>query len=68
MHGVKLLGQGLMVRDVERQVAELQVRGGAPNGYTADGIPVTEPVGQVRPGNGEVRASPSLRNNGRGTW
>jgi hypothetical protein len=44
MHGVKLLGQGLMVRDVERQVAELQVRGGVPNGCTADGIPVTEPV------------------------
>lgn len=42
---VKLLGQGLMARDFDRQVAELQVRIAALNRYTALGIPVTEPVG-----------------------
>ena len=52
MHCVKLLGQRLMARDFDRQVAELQVRIAVLNGYTALGIPVTEAVGQVRPGNG----------------
>ncbi|MCA3518560.1 MAG: IS5/IS1182 family transposase, partial [Rhodobacter sp.] len=32
-------------RDFDRQVAELQVRMGVLNGYTALGIPVTEAVG-----------------------
>lgn len=41
---IKLLGQSLMARDFERQVAELQVRIAVLNGYTALGIPVTEPV------------------------
>ena len=41
---VKLLGQRLMARDFDRQVAELQVRIAVLNGYTALGIPVTEPV------------------------
>ena len=45
MHCVKLLGQRLMARDFDRQVAELQVRIAALNGYTALGIPVTEPGG-----------------------
>ena len=44
MHCVKLLGQRLMARDFDRQVAELQVRIAVMNGYTALGIPVTEPV------------------------
>ena len=52
VHCVKLLGQRLMARDVDRQVAELQVRIAVLNGYTALGIPVTEAVGQVCPGNG----------------
>ena len=42
---VKLLGQGLMARDFDRQVAELKIRIAALNRYTALGIPVTEPVG-----------------------
>lgn len=42
MHCVKLLGQRLMARDFDRQVAELQVRIAVLNGYTALGIPVTE--------------------------
>jgi hypothetical protein len=42
---VKLLGQSLMARDFDRQVAELQIRAAVLNGYTALGIPVTEPVG-----------------------
>ena len=34
-----------MVRDFERQVAEIQIRIAVPNRYAALGIPVTEPVG-----------------------
>jgi hypothetical protein len=45
MHCVKLLGQSLMARDFDRQVAELQIRVAVLNGYTALGVPVTEPVG-----------------------
>jgi len=45
MHCVKLLGQRLMARDFDRQVAELHVRIAVLNGYTALGIPVTEAVG-----------------------
>lgn len=45
MHCVKLLGQRLMARDFDRQVAELQIRIAVLNGYTALGIPVTEVVG-----------------------
>ena len=45
MHKVKLLGQRLMARDFDRQVAELQIRIAVLNGYTALGIPVTEAVG-----------------------
>ncbi|MPQ96317.1 IS5 family transposase, partial [Thioclava sp. JE_KL1] len=40
MHCVKLLGQRLMARDFDRQIAELQVRIAIMNGYTALGIPV----------------------------
>jgi len=45
MHCVKMLGQRLMARDFDRQVAEVQVRILVMNGYTALGIPITEPVG-----------------------
>lgn len=45
MNCIKLLGQSLMARDFSRQVAELQVRIAVLNGYTALGIPITEPVG-----------------------
>ncbi|WP_424984561.1 IS5 family transposase [Microbulbifer sp. S227A] len=45
MNCIKLLGQSLMARDFDRQVAELQVRMDVPNGYTALGIPVTVAVG-----------------------
>jgi len=45
MHCVKLLGQRLIARDFDRQIAELQVRIAIMNGYTALGIPVTEAVG-----------------------
>jgi len=45
MHCMKLLGQSLMARDFERQVAEIQIRIAVLNRYTALGIPVTEPVG-----------------------
>ena len=45
MHCIKLLGQSLMARDFERQVAEIQIRIAVLNRYTALGIPVTELVG-----------------------
>ena len=45
MHCVKLLGQSLMARDFDRQVAEIQIRVAVLNRYTDLGIPVTEPVG-----------------------
>ena len=45
MNCIKLLGQSLMARDFDRQVAELQVRIAVLNGYTALGIPITEAVG-----------------------
>ena len=45
MHCVKLLGQRLMARDFNRQVAEFQVRVAILNGFTALGIPVTKVVG-----------------------
>ena len=45
MHCVKLLGQRLMARDFDRQVAEFQVRVAVLNGYTALGIPVTKVMG-----------------------
>ena len=44
MHCVKLLGQRLSARDVDRQAAEFQVRV-AVLGIPALGIPVTETVG-----------------------
>jgi hypothetical protein len=45
MHCMKLLGQSLMARDFDWQVAEIHVRIAVLNRYTALGIPVTEPVG-----------------------
>ena len=45
MHCVKLLGQRLMARDFDRQVAEFQVRVAVLNDFTALGIPVTKVVG-----------------------
>ncbi|UYV39522.1 IS5 family transposase [Rhodobacteraceae bacterium D3-12] len=45
MHCVKLMGQSLMGRDFDRQVAEIQVRIAVLNRYTALGIPVTEVIG-----------------------
>ncbi len=43
MHCVKLLGQRLMARDFDRQVAEFQVRVAVLNGFTALGIPSQKP-------------------------
>ena len=45
MHCMKRLGQRLMAREPDRQVAELRVRVAVMNGFTALGIPVTEAVG-----------------------
>ena len=43
LHCVKLLGQRLAARDFDRQVAEFQNCVAVMNGFTALGIPVTEP-------------------------
>ncbi len=45
MHCVKRLGQSLMARDFDRQVAEIQIRIAVLNRYTALGRPATEPAG-----------------------
>ena len=45
MHCMKLMGQSLMARDFDRQVAEIQIRIAVLNRYTALGIPITEPLG-----------------------
>jgi hypothetical protein len=45
MHCVKRLGQSLMARDFDRQIAEIQIRVAVLNRYTALGIPVTKVVG-----------------------
>ena len=45
MNCMKLLGQRLMARDFDRQLAEVQIRIAIMNGYTALGIPVTKAVG-----------------------
>lgn len=45
MHCKKLIGQSLMVRDIDRHVAEIQFRVAVLNRYTALGIPATELVG-----------------------
>ncbi len=45
MHGMKLLGQRLMARDFDRQVAELQIRIAVLDRYTALGTSVTKPAG-----------------------
>ena len=66
MHCMKLLGQRLMARDFDRQVAEVQIRIAVMNGYTALGIPVTETVGRIRPGKGEPRTSEALCNRAAG--
>ncbi len=50
MHCVKFLVQGVIARDFDRQVAELQIRIAVLNRYTALGIPVAELVGKVCPG------------------
>jgi hypothetical protein len=45
MNCVKLLGQRLMSRDFDRQVAEVQIRVAVLNRFTALGIPVTVALG-----------------------
>lgn len=45
MHCVKRLGQSLMARDFDRQVAEIQIRCAVMHRYTALGTPMTMPAG-----------------------
>ena len=53
MHCMKLLGQRLMARDFDRQVAEVQVRIAVMNAYTALGIPSQRPWGESVRGKGK---------------
>ncbi len=61
-HCVIPLGQRLMARDFDRQVAKLQVRIAVLNGYAALGIPVTKAAAYVSPGKGKRRSSANLCN------
>lgn len=45
MNCVKFLGQRLMSRDFDRQVAEVQIRTAVLNRFTALGIPITVAAG-----------------------
>ena len=45
MRCLKLLGERVMARDFDRQVAELQIRAAILNGFTALGTPQTQRVG-----------------------
>lgn len=45
MNCVKLLGQRLMPREFDRQVAEVQIRVAVLNRFTALGIPMTVAAG-----------------------
>jgi hypothetical protein len=45
MFCVKRLGQRLTVRNIDRQVAEVQLRVAVLNDFTTLGLPVTETVG-----------------------
>lgn len=45
MRRLKLLGERVMSRDFDRQVAELQIRAAIPNRFTALGTPVTQRTG-----------------------
>jgi hypothetical protein len=54
MHLVKLLGQRLMARDFDRQVAEVEVRIAILNGYAALGIPAQKPWSKSVRGKGRT--------------
>jgi len=45
MRCLKLLGERVMSRDFDRQVAELQIRAAILNRFTALGTPLTQPAG-----------------------
>jgi transposase len=62
MHCMKLLGQRLMARDFDCQIAEVHVRIAILKGYTVLGILVTKGMGQIRLRNGESHSSADLRN------
>ena len=49
---------GAAARIFHRQVSKLQVRIAVPNRFTAFGMPVTQPVGQIRP---ETKAALVIR-------
>lgn len=57
---MKLMGQRLMLREFDRQVAEILVRIAIVNGDTALARPATQTVGCVRLQDGETRPSADL--------
>ncbi len=67
MRCLKLLGERVMSRDFDRQVAELQIRAAILNRFTALGTPLTQRMEQVCPGKGKVRPSRDLRNKAGGS-
>ena len=62
MRCFKALGERIVSRDFERQVAELHIRVAVLNRFTVLGTPVTQRVAWVCPGKGQARASDALRN------
>ena len=56
MRRLKALGERIVSRDFERQVAELHIRVAVLNRFTALGTPVMQRVALVCPGKGQARA------------
>ncbi|MFA3920572.1 transposase [Ruegeria hyattellae] len=67
-HCVKLVGQRLMARGFDRQIAEIQIRIAVLNRYTALGVPITGPVGAVPPGKKKASTPTELCNKARVTY
>ena len=55
MRRFKLLGERVMARDFDRQVAELQIRAAILNRFTVLGTPQTQRVGWFRSTEGKAR-------------
>lgn len=62
MRCFKLLGERIMSRDFDRQVAELQIRAALLSRFTRLGIPMIVRMPCIPLGKGEARLSPDLCN------
>ena len=62
MHRLKSLGQRLSARDIDQQVAEIQMHVAILNGFTALSIPKTVTAAQFRLGERDAQPSADLCN------